>query len=330
MKVSVIVAIYNLEQYLDYCIESLTIQDYRQMEIILVDDGSTDRSPLLCDEWAKRDSRIKVVHKSNSGLSGARNVGLDVATGTYVLFVDGDDYLVNGAITTLVEIMKINKVDFVQFGYEEVQGYEGLNDTCNTRLEEMKRSLKTMFLVYDRKEMFRQLYVLGGVAASACTKFMCLETAHKLRFKEGILHEDEQFTTRLLAQANSVCYVNDFLPYKYVMRQGSIIHTAFKSKKLYDLSEMYEERLEILRAANFKEVLPTTASAYWRMLILLFGESQKASDEAACSFIRTKVRQLLAGNDLQLLGVNRVIAYLYKWGMPGLDIYYGIRKLLGK
>ena len=84
MKVSVIVAIYNLEQYLDYCIESLTIQDYRQMEIILVDDGSTDRSPLLCDEWAKRDSRIKVVHKSNSGLSGARNVGLDVATGTYV------------------------------------------------------------------------------------------------------------------------------------------------------------------------------------------------------------------------------------------------------
>lgn len=330
MRISIIVPIYNIVDYVSYCIESLITQDYQDLEIILVDDGSKDQSPKICEEWSERDSRIKVVHKLNGGLSSARNAGLDVASGEYVLFIDGDDYLANGAISVLVAVIEANKVDFVQFGYEEVYGYEGLEDAKKTNCERIEKSLETMSLVQDRNEMFRQLYALGGVAASACTKFMRLETVKTLRFKEGILHEDEQFTTRLLAQTNSICYVNNFLPYKYVMREGSIIHGVFKAKKLYDLSDIYEERINILRKANFNDVLAITVSKYFGTLMLLYDSAQKVNDKDACAFIRQKVKYLLTGYELKLSGINKLIACLYKWGMPGGDIYYGIRKLLGK
>lgn len=330
MRISIIVPVYNIVDYVSYCIESLITQNYQDLEIILVDDGSKDQSSKVCDEWSKRDSRIKVVHKFNGGLSSARNAGLDIATGEYVLFVDGDDYLANGAISTMVTIVEANKVDFVQFGYEEVDNYEGVEDAKKINSEKIERSLVTMSLVQDRNEMFRQLYALGGMAASACTKFIRLETVKKLRFKEGVFHEDEQFTTRLLIQANSICYINDFLPYKYVMRDGSIIHSIFRIQKLYNLSDIYEERIDILNKVNFDDVLIITVSRYFENLILLYGSAQKINDKVACAFIRQKVRHLLINYELQLSGINKMIVCLCKWRMPGIDIYYGIRKLFGK
>lgn len=331
MRISIIVPVYNIVDYVSYCIESLITQDYQDLEIILVDDGSNDQSPKVCDEWLERDSRIIVLHKPNGGLSSARNAGLDVASGDYVLFVDGDDYLANGAVSALVAIVETNKVDFIQFGYEEVNGYEGLKDAQKINPEKIEKSLEKISLVQDRNEMFRQLYALGGVAASACTKFMCLATVKKLRFKEAILHEDEQFTTRLLAQTNSIYYVNDFLPYKYVMREDSIIHAGFKAQKLYNLSDIYEERIDVLSKSNFNDILITiTASRYFGILILQYGSARKVNDKVACGFIRQKVKHLLTSYELQLSGVNKVLACLYRLGMPGADIYYGIRKLLGK
>ena len=91
--ISVIVPVYNVEEYLDRCIESIVNQTYKNLEILLIDDGSTDNSYNICDKWAKKDNRIKVVHKENGGVSSARNVGLDVATGDYIGFVDSDDYI---------------------------------------------------------------------------------------------------------------------------------------------------------------------------------------------------------------------------------------------
>ena len=104
MIISVIVPIYKVEAYLDKCIESILGQTYGNLEIILVDDGSADGSGQLCDRYAAQDSRIQVIHKCNSGLSSARNAGLDTARGQWVLFVDGDDYLTNGAVSKLLEL----------------------------------------------------------------------------------------------------------------------------------------------------------------------------------------------------------------------------------
>lgn len=102
-KVSIIVPIYNMEKYLGRCIDSILVQTHTNIEVILVDDGSTDSSPQVCDDYAKRDPRIKVIHKSNGGLSSARNAGLDIATGDYIGFVDSDDYISTDMYKVLAE-----------------------------------------------------------------------------------------------------------------------------------------------------------------------------------------------------------------------------------
>ena len=115
MKISFIIPVYNVESYLRQCVESLTHQTYRDIEIILADDGSPDGSPQLCDKLASEDSRIKVIHKENGGLSDARNAGLLAATGEYVVFVDGDDFwLDNNALQQLVDVVK-PELDFIGY-----------------------------------------------------------------------------------------------------------------------------------------------------------------------------------------------------------------------
>jgi glycosyltransferase involved in cell wall biosynthesis len=113
VKISIIVPVYNVEQYLDKCVQSLIRQTYPHIEIILVDDGSTDQCPALCDEYRKQDDRIKVIHKSNGGLSEARNFGLSAATGEFILFVDSDDYIEEDSCLRFIEAMNGQKRDIV-------------------------------------------------------------------------------------------------------------------------------------------------------------------------------------------------------------------------
>ena len=110
--ISVIVPIYNVEKYLTKCIESIINQTYKNLEIILVDDGSPDKSPIICDEYAKKDNRIKVIHKKNGGLSDARNYGMSLATGEYISFIDSDDYVTDDYIMTLYSLIENMSVKF--------------------------------------------------------------------------------------------------------------------------------------------------------------------------------------------------------------------------
>lgn len=326
MKLSVIVPVYNIEHYVSYCIESIICQNNIDMEVILVDDGSTDNSSMICDAFAEKFSNIIVIHKQNGGLSSARNAGLDIANGDYVLFIDGDDYLQNGAIKELVKVAEKTSVDVVQFGYEEVFGY----DQYTEAIERLIKNKSEVVVETDRYKFYDNLYRLGGVAASACTKLMCLDLVKLLRFKEGLLHEDEQFTSHLLANCKSIAYVNDFLPYKYVMREGSIIHENFSEKKLYDLSFIYEERIEILQDLNYTDLVNRTASKYFDVLIFLYGQALKVDNKRALHFIQDKLRYLLSNYPLRPLGYNRYILALYRLGLSGVGIYYGIRKIFGK
>lgn len=328
MKVSVVVPVYNIADCVKHCVESLACQNYDDFEIILVDDGSTDDSPELCDELAAKYDRIRVVHKSNGGLSSARNAGMDVATGTYVLFVDGDDYLANGAIATLVAVAEKSQADVVQFGYEEVHGYDGIDEA--KRPVDTIDSEKPFQLVTNRHTFYSQLYALGGVCASGCTKLMRLSLAKSLRFKEGLLHEDEQFTTWLLAICHRIAYMMDYTPYKYVMREGSIIHAGFKAKRLYDTIAIQEERLECLRDQGFSDLLQVAATRYFGNIILQYLQAREAGDKDACRSIDQKALQLLKGYRLELQGQSLIIALCYKFGISGAGVYYRLRKLLGK
>ena len=118
--ISVIVPIYNVEKYINRCIDSIIEQTYTNLEIILVDDGSTDNSGSICDEYAKKDNRIKVIHKENGGVSSARNVGLDTAIGQYITFVDSDDYIEKKYCEILLKTLKKQKADCVACGYNRI------------------------------------------------------------------------------------------------------------------------------------------------------------------------------------------------------------------
>lgn len=328
MKVSVIIPVYNIADYVSYCIESLVCQDYKNVEIIIVDDGSEDKSPQICDSLVKKynNKDIKVIHKQNGGLSSARNFGINVATGDYVMFVDGDDYVDNTTIFTLVSIVKNTKAEVIQYGYEEVQGYLGLEAAKNRTTDVANKGE----IVTDRHEFYERLHALGGVAASSCTKFMPLGLVKSLLFKEGLLHEDEEFTTRLLAKCNSIVYMTNYTPYKYVMREGSIIHSTFKAKRTYDISKIYEERISVLQNLGYKDLVEKTASSYFNSLILHYGEAQKAKAVDVCKFIDDKAKNIVSKYNLRLSATNKIIAYIYSLNLSGAIIYYQCKNIVGK
>ena len=144
--ISVIVPVYNVEKYLEKCIDSICNQTYRNLEIILVNDGSTDKSGILCDKFKIKDSRIIVIHKENGGLSDARNAGIDIANGEVLGFVDSDDYIMPEMYEKMLNIMYANDLDIVQCGYKKVyENYDNINDIFIN---------KTDIKIFNRNEAF--------------------------------------------------------------------------------------------------------------------------------------------------------------------------------
>lgn len=208
---SIIVPVYKVEAYLDKCVRSLTEQTYRDIEIILVDDGSPDRCPQMCDTYAERDERITVIHQKNGGLSAARNRGILAARGEYILFLDSDDYITLDACERLVP--------FVEKNYHIVIG-DGIPTGGAKRLAHGSLPIGQVTTGKDYlKKAMQQDKMPMPVWLCVYQRAYLLE--NNLLFKEGILHEDEQFTPRVFLAAqrvaeSGVCF------YHYVIRDDSI------------------------------------------------------------------------------------------------------------
>lgn len=234
IKVSVIIPIYNTEEYLERCIESVRMQTHKEIEIILVDDESPDNSPAICDEYALKDNRIKVIHKKNGGLGFARNSGLDEATGEYVTFVDSDDYLNLDALEKLYNIASSNHLDicYGSFCYD-------LNDGKQIKKFEVKEDV---FFI-GREEVDKFLLDMVGPApsfprdvkysVSVCKAIFRQEIfkKHNLRFsnEKKIASEDFLFHLNLLSKVERI----GFLPmcyYHYCENGESISHTYTDAK----------------------------------------------------------------------------------------------------
>lgn len=237
MKISIIVPIYNVERELPRCVDSLVGQTYKEIEVVLVDDGSEDGCPALCDGYAAVDGRVRVVHKENGGLSDARNAGRRAATGDYVLYVDSDDWIERDACERLSRVAMATDADLVAFeGVHELPGEDvsmprtGFSDgeVCATR-DFVTRSIGT-----------REWY------ASAC---LYMYSSHLYRhatskgdalyFKKGILHEDMEMQPRLFSMAESVACCAGPL-YHYVEREGSIMTGRWTQRRLDDMRSIFE------------------------------------------------------------------------------------------
>ncbi|WP_305156483.1 glycosyltransferase [uncultured Muribaculum sp.] len=322
--ISIVVAIYNIESLLHYCIDSILNQDDSNWELILVNDGSTDDSLTICRKYAELDSRISVVDKTNGGLSSARNAGILVAHGDWVMFIDGDDYILPNTISTLNKLIGLayKDIDLVQYGYTEVAGYKSA-----VKIEGSISYDK----ITDREEMFNRLLSIGGEAASGCTKLIRHDLASKLLFKEGIIHEDEEFTTRLLFNINAVAYT-EFRPYMYVRRSNSITTTSFNTKRL-DIIHIMLDRIEMLRNSGLMDMAEKFRLKLIRSLNLLYLAASAVKDSDSCSIIIRELNCQLRNCNINQLGMSKTEQYKYmltRIGFPMLKSEAIIRRWLNK
>lgn len=265
-KVSIIIPIFNVEKYVHKTIDSVTNQTEKDIEIILVDDGSTDGSGKICDEYALKDERIRVIHKTNGGLSSARNAGIKVASSDYIMLLDGDDFLNAHAVSILNETMEKYPSDFIQFHYQEVR--ENDNDLIENHNEQI-------YQAHSLQEMYSNLYKAGGEFASACTKMYRKDVIKEVLFK-NIRHEDEMWCTDAFRNGMTVTYIPNVL-YYYVMRENSIIHSSFNLKKL-DVFKVIDERIKTLEYNNLQEYIHIEYERMFMSIISLYSQTSKKSE----------------------------------------------------
>lgn len=220
-EISIIVPVYNVEKYLGDCIDSILAQTFTSFEVILVNDGSMDRSGAICDDYAKLDRRIRVLHKEKCGVSTARNVGVNAAKGEYIGFVDSDDRIHKNMYQKLYELCTETNSDIAicKLGRE-------INGKLINKDEEGK-SVKKM----DHIEAMRQLFKGVLYRFSLCNKLFKRRCFEKVKFPEGRIHEDLSTTYRLFANANKAVFTNK-IGYIYVKRENSILTSRFNEKRL--------------------------------------------------------------------------------------------------
>lgn len=272
--VSVIVPVYKVEKYLERCILSIVNQTYKNLEIILVDDGSPDGCPGICDEWALKDSRIRVIHRENGGLSAARNSGIDAAQGDYIALVDSDDFIAEDFIDTLLTACKETGSDMAQCRYEYVAG---------DRLTKDKEKIEPME-VFTGKEMIAGMsWRDGAYNVVAWNKLYKSSLFSHIRYPEGRIHEDEATTHRLFYQAERVAFVYRYL-YGYYTGGSSITRDSFSYKRL-DWEWAVSSRLDFLREHQewelivpmYKIYMDGTIDLYYKTLELL-KDKEKAEE----------------------------------------------------
>jgi len=230
--ISVIVPVYKVEPYLDKCVQSIVNQTYTNLEIILVDDGSPDNCPAMCDAWAEKDSRIRVIHKKNGGLSDARNAGMADASGKFIAFVDSDDWVERDYIEAMYRALKDTDADIAACDVRWVWEQNLPEPILST--EYPRRNV-------TREEALTELVENRGFRQVAWNKLYKKELLAGEQYPVGRLHEDEFFTYRILDKAKRLVYVDAPL-YNYLQRSGSIMQTPSPRRAL-DAMDAYYERL---------------------------------------------------------------------------------------
>lgn len=242
--ISVIIPVYNVEKYLHRCLDSVIAQTYQNLEIICVDDGSIDESGRICDQYAVRDARIKVIHQENQGLSAARNRGLDAAEGEYIAFVDSDDYILEGMYKKMLDKLLDYSVDLCvcQWQYEFSDGRQ---------VVKRKNIDPTIYGCKSSLEFARFLYMgnyENGVVVAAWNKLYRRALLDKIRF-EGRIHEDDAFNGRIMAKDVSV-YVMEEQFYVYAQNGDSLTNKPFSANKFFFL-DVLAERRELFKSDAF-------------------------------------------------------------------------------
>lgn len=269
--ITIVLPIYNVEKYLKSCLDTILVQDYDNLEVILVNDGSSDNSGKICDEYVKQYDHFSVIHKENGGLSSARNVGLKKAKGKYIIFIDSDDWIAPNMISKLYNLIINNNADISICGFNRALCKENYdkgtysydNKICGDIL--CMNNMEALNMLYDCNLMTE--FVV------AWNKLYNIKLFDNIVYPEGKLHEDEFTTYKLFYQSNRVVYTNEKL-YYYRVTPDSIMNKRYNKNRLHIL-EAFNERTNFAKNINNNEFYTKTLRRYCNIAIDCYAKSKK-------------------------------------------------------
>lgn len=303
--ISVIIPIYNVEKLLERCIESVICQTYSDLEIILVDDGSSDNCPLICDKWEKRDSRIKVIHKKNGGLSDARNVGMNNATGEFIGFIDSDDWIapemyerLYNAITTDYSDIAVCSVKMI---WEDDSQSRMLTQQCNCILNTREAQLALLNESLLKQPVWYKLYRKSII--------------ENIPFEKGKYHEDVFWSFQAIGNAGHVSII-DYVGYYYWQRSGSIMGERYSLKRL-DAVEGKCKRQEYFKICfpelQSKSLIDLWFTCLYHGQIILKELTQKEKIQALATLNAVLSKYMITSDDMKdLKKSHRIWLWLMK------------------
>lgn len=290
---SIIVPVYKVEKYLEQCVDSVLLQSYQDYELILVDDGSPDKCPGMCDDFAGKNNRIRVIHKKNGGLSDARNAGLAIARGEYVLFVDADDFINDiDLLTRMSFIMEETDPDVVIFGFSKYFEKDQTLEEVRERME-YNCSIDKLNTKYSKGTVYDAIED-GAYKISACGKIIRRNVLidHRITFREGVTNEDFEWSVQLAMYISKIC-VMDSHGYVYRQRDGSLSR-GYSVKQIEDIENNLRSTLRFLNDMNDKNKRVSYPLLAQEMSIYMINLSRQGSEEKY-------KRENFARNNLYLL-----------------------------
>lgn len=281
--ISIIVPVYNVEKYLDCCIKSLISQTYSNLEIILVDDGSKDLSGAICDRWAEKDERIKVIHKENGGLSSARNCGIENASGEYYAFLDSDDFVNEKFIEILYDLCQKWDCKLALCDYLEVAETE--ND-----VPELENG--TSYCI-SREDMYNNLFTNQNVkTVIACNKLYGKDIFNGLRYPVGRINEDEAIIHKVIEKVNKVAVSN--LPLYYYRQTTNSISRGKYNLKMLDELQAKQERLDFFAYNEMNSLFQMQLYAWCSRAIYHFKQLETLKSGDVTSYQKELLNQYIS------------------------------------
>ena len=304
--ISVIVPVYKVEKYLNQCIESVLAQTYQNLEIILVDDGSPDRSGEICEEYAKKDTRIRVLHKSNGGLSTARNTGLQIISGAYIAFLDSDDYLAPDMYETLYRELIENDADIAVCGFVKIfeDGHTEIENAFEKKELFSGKELLDVFLVDDK------------IGSQSCNKLFNAKLFSGVEYPEGRIYEDLAIMHEVFHRANSVvCLAENKYYYRIHGDSTSFVQNA---RWAFGLYQAFADRVEYIKDLDISkdtfDICLDKASRFavsgirrWKRN----NEQEKSYINSARQFLKKYKKQIFSNKKIRRKQKTKIFLILY-------------------
>ncbi len=324
--ISIIIPVYNTEKYLNSCVESVAGQTFDNLEIILVDDGSTDNCPAICDEWAHRDSRIRVIHKANGGQGEARNIGIEKSHGDYIGFVDSDDTISPFMYERLYSLIVSENADMVQCAMKKVNQSADEDSHCGKIISPHPPQGTLSFpgevsqdyhiKTYTPYEAVKTL-LSDKIITSTCPSVLIkAEIAEKIPFDTGMINEDVMWIYRALRESSKTIVTDEIL-YAYYQREGSTMNSEYNEKK-FDALKAHRMRSDAMKS-DFPDLHPLAERGYAGTCMYHYQWLCRLEDKPEYREFRRRLHGMFLSSDLK--AVYSVTDLKYK-------IWYTAFKLL--